>query len=159
MKSIVFLCLFLLILSGCSQHNENISMQDKKIYEFSWCSYRDGFKAQDLNNELISYLGFLKNCSLLIGNSSSGMIESTYFQTPVINIGKRQQNREHGNHVKSIDGNTIKSIQNNILKNLKSKKKFKITKIYGDGNASSKIVKILEKIQLNKDLISKSISY
>ena len=61
MKSIVVFCLFLLILSGCFQHNENISMQDKKIYEFSWCSYKDGFKAQDLNNELISYLGFLKN--------------------------------------------------------------------------------------------------
>ena len=61
MKSIVVFCLFLLILSGCSQHNESISMQDKKIYEFSWCSYKDGFKAQDLNNEFISYLGFLKN--------------------------------------------------------------------------------------------------
>ena len=61
MKPIVVFCLFLLILSGCSQQNENISKQDKKIYEFSWCSYKDGFKAQDLNNELISYLGFLKN--------------------------------------------------------------------------------------------------
>ena len=55
MKLIVVFYLFLLILSGCSKHNENISMQDKKIYEFSWCSYKDGFKAQDLNNELISY--------------------------------------------------------------------------------------------------------
>ena len=61
MKPIVVFCLFLLILSGCSQQNENISKQDKKIYEFSWCSYKEGFKAQDLNNELISYLGFLKN--------------------------------------------------------------------------------------------------
>ena len=61
MKPIVVFCLFLLILFGCSQQHENISMQDKKIYEFSWCSYKDGFKAQDLNNELISYLGFLKN--------------------------------------------------------------------------------------------------
>ncbi len=61
MKPIVIFCLFLLILSGCSQQNENISMQDKKIYEFSWCSYKDGFKAQDLNNELVAYLGFLKN--------------------------------------------------------------------------------------------------
>ena len=61
MKPIVVFCLFLLILSGCSQQSENISKQDKKIYEFSWCSYKDGFKAQDLNNELISYLGFLKN--------------------------------------------------------------------------------------------------
>ena len=61
MKPIVVFCLFLLILSGCSQQNKNISKQDKKIYEFSWCSYKEGFKAQDLNNELISYLGFLKN--------------------------------------------------------------------------------------------------
>ena len=61
MKSILVFCLFLIILFGCSQQNENISMQGKKIYEFSWCSYSEGFKAQDLNNELISYLGFLKN--------------------------------------------------------------------------------------------------
>ena len=61
MKPIVFVCLFLLSFFSCSQQNENISMQDKKIYEFSWCSYKDGFKAQDLNNELVAYLGFLKN--------------------------------------------------------------------------------------------------
>tara|TARA_B100000963_G_scaffold34860_1_gene25910 strand:- start:1826 stop:2545 length:720 start_codon:yes stop_codon:yes gene_type:complete len=61
MKPILFFCLVLLILIGCSQQNENLSMKDKKIYEFSWCSYKEGFKAQDLNNELISYLGFLKN--------------------------------------------------------------------------------------------------
>ena len=61
MKPTVVFCLFLFCLLGCSQQNEKTSMQDKKIYEFSWCSYKDGFKAQDLNNELISYLGFLKN--------------------------------------------------------------------------------------------------
>jgi hypothetical protein len=61
MKPIIFFCLVLFIFLGCSQQNEYISMQDKKIYEFSWCTYNDGFKAQDLNNELISYLGFLKN--------------------------------------------------------------------------------------------------
>ena len=58
---VVVVCLFLFFLYGCSQQNEKSSMLDKKIYEFSWCSYKDGFKAQDLNNELISYLGFLKN--------------------------------------------------------------------------------------------------
>ena len=61
MKPVVVFCLVLSILFGCSQQNANISMLDKKIYEFSWCSYKDGFKAQDLNNELISYLGFVKN--------------------------------------------------------------------------------------------------
>ena len=61
MKPVVVFCLVLSTLFGCSQQNANTSMLDKKIYEFSWCTYKDGFKAQDLNNELISYLGFLKN--------------------------------------------------------------------------------------------------
>ncbi len=61
MKKIIVFCLALFIFFGCSQQNENVSMEDKKIYEFSWCSYKDSFKPQDLNNELISYLGFLKN--------------------------------------------------------------------------------------------------
>ena len=61
MKPLIVFCLILLIFFGCSNQNESKYMQDKKIYEFSWCSYKDGFKAQDLNNELISYLGFLGN--------------------------------------------------------------------------------------------------
>ena len=80
MKSIIVFCLFLLILSGCSQQNENISKQDKKIYEFSWCSYKDGFKAQDLNNELISYLGFLKNLE-----DQHGLYKETKYLDPSFN--------------------------------------------------------------------------
>ena len=52
MKKIIVFCLALFIFFGCSQKNENVSMEDKKIYEFSWCSYKDSFKPQDLNNEL-----------------------------------------------------------------------------------------------------------
>ena len=77
MKPIVFVCLFVLILFGCSQQNKNISMQDKKIYEFSWCSYKDGFQAQDLNNELISYLGFLKNLK-----DQHGLYKETKYLNP-----------------------------------------------------------------------------
>ena len=77
MKPIVFVCLFVLILFGCSQQNKNISMQDKKIYEFSWCSYKEGFQAQDLNNELISYLGFLKNLK-----DQHGLYKETKYLNP-----------------------------------------------------------------------------
>ena len=61
MKKIIVFCSALFIFFGCSQAHENVSTEGKKIYEFSWCSYKNGFKAQDLNNELISYLGFLNN--------------------------------------------------------------------------------------------------
>ena len=77
MKKIIVFCSALLIFFGCSQQNENISMEGKKIYEFSWCSYKDGFKAQDLNNELISYLGFLKNLK-----DQHGLYKETKYLNP-----------------------------------------------------------------------------
>jgi hypothetical protein len=58
-------------------------MQDKKIYEFSWCSYKDGFKAQDLNNELISYLGFLGNLK-----DQHGLYKVTKYLDPSFNQQK-----------------------------------------------------------------------
>jgi UDP-N-acetylglucosamine 2-epimerase (non-hydrolysing)/GDP/UDP-N,N'-diacetylbacillosamine 2-epimerase (hydrolysing) len=44
----------------------------------------------------IIYLSLLKYADVLVGNSSSGVIESTFFHRPVINIGSRQQGRERG---------------------------------------------------------------
>jgi len=40
------------------------------------------------------YLGMLTNCKILIGNSSSGIVEAGYFDITVINVGIRQKNRE-----------------------------------------------------------------
>ena len=77
MKKIIVFCSALFIFFGCSQQNENIPIQDKKIYEFSWCSYKEGFKAQDLNNELISYLGFLKNLK-----DQHGLYKETKYLNP-----------------------------------------------------------------------------
>jgi len=50
------------------------------------------------------FLSLLKNVGVLIGNSSSGLIEAGFFGTPVINIGIRQKNREHGKNVIDIEG-------------------------------------------------------
>lgn len=106
------------------------------------------------------YLGMLKNCCVLVGNSSSGIIESTYFQTPVVNIGIRQEGRERGKNIFDIKNDSVKSIHNAIIKALRTKKTNKITDyIYGRGTAAKKIVRILEKINLNKDLIQKQIHY
>ncbi len=105
------------------------------------------------------YLGFLKNVHVLIGNSSSGLIEASYFNTPVINIGRRQTNRERGNNVFDVDGDSMTSIYKILQKlNLYKSKKNTID-IFGTGDASSKIIKILEKMTLDKNLIQKSMSY
>lgn len=106
------------------------------------------------------FLGLLKNCKLLIGNSSSGMIEATLFKIPVINIGNRQKNREHGPNVIDIEEFSEKLIINAIKKALSiPKSKLKITSIYGKGKAAENIVKYLEKISFEERLFKKEIAY
>ena len=104
------------------------------------------------------YLGMLKNVGVLVGNSSSGMIEASSFNTSVINVGIRQKDRERGNNVMDVEKTSINSIYHAIDKSMKIKNPSKVS-IYGDGKASKKIVKHLENIILSKELIQKQITY
>jgi UDP-N-acetylglucosamine 2-epimerase (non-hydrolysing)/GDP/UDP-N,N'-diacetylbacillosamine 2-epimerase (hydrolysing) len=106
------------------------------------------------------YLGLLQNCGVLVGNSSSGIIEGGYFKTSIVNIGLRQKDRERGTNVIDVTNSTPKIL--NAIKRgliLKKKNKFKNNFIYGRGTASKKIVRILEKVPLSKKLIQKQIQY
>ena len=102
------------------------------------------------------FLGLLKYCGALVGNSSSGMIEASYFGTSVVNIGIRQKDREKGSNVIQVE-NSINSIYNGILKALQRQKKFHNRNLYGNGKAAAKIVRLLEKIKLDDELINKQI--
>ncbi len=104
------------------------------------------------------YLGMLQNVGVLVGNSSSGMIESSYLTIPVINVGIRQKDRERGKNVIDIEKTSINSIYNAIDESIKIKKVNEIS-VYGDGKASKKIVQYLENIILTKQLIQKQITY
>lgn len=107
------------------------------------------------------YLGLIKYCGVLVGNSSSGMIDASYFNTPVVNIGIRQEGRERGKNVIDVPEMNAGAIYHAILRafSMKKTKTFVNEYIYGDGSASKKIVQYLEKINLNKDLIQKQIFY
>lgn len=106
------------------------------------------------------YLGLLKNCGILVGNSSSGIIEASYFDIPVVNIGLRQVNRESGKYILNVNKPTQNSIRQAIFKAIKMKKQKVMRDFsYGTGSASNKITHILETISLNKELIQKQIQY
>lgn len=97
------------------------------------------------------YFSALKHSDVMIGNSSSGIIEAATFALPVVDIGNRQKNRLSGRNVIHSGYGTkdiVKSINRalsgpfrNSLKNIRNP--------YGEGDASKKIVKILNHI-LNK---------
>jgi GDP/UDP-N,N'-diacetylbacillosamine 2-epimerase (hydrolysing) len=91
----------------------------------------------------LSYLSAMKYVDLLIGNTSSGIIEAASFDKPVVNIGNRQLGRLRGANV--IDCN-IKDLDNSITHALSSdfvSKCQNLENIYGDGSASKKIVEEL----------------
>ena len=89
------------------------------------------------------YFSVLLKSKGLIGNSSSGIREAGFYGLPAINLGERQNNRERDVNVFNASYNT-----KNILKFLKSKfnKKYKKSNLYGNGNATQKIVQIILKI-------------
>ena len=51
------------------------------------------------------------------------MIEGSYFDTPIVNLGIRQSGRESGNNIINVKNVSIQNIQNAIKKSLKSNSK------------------------------------
>lgn len=100
------------------------------------------------------YLKLIYNASCLVGNSSSAIREGAFLGIPAVNIGNRQQNREHGKNIINVNYNW-KNILQAIDKQL-NRKKFQPNKIFGDGKAGKRISKILSRIDLD---IIKSLKY
>jgi len=103
------------------------------------------------------FIGLLSLASVLVGNSSSGIIESSLFKLPVINLGTRQQGREKAENVIDVDYNRDEILS--ALKFIESedyKKQLEsCINPYGDGKACERICKILKEIELNDNLLNK----
>jgi len=103
------------------------------------------------------FLCLLNNSGILIGNSSSGIIEGSYLGTPVVNIGPRQNGREQSSNVINVKKESKILIKNAIRNALKTKRKKSL--LYGNGNSSQKIIRYLEKIKLDDELMEKKLGY
>ena len=113
-----------------------------KLTEIASKKYPEKIKLYPSLGQL-RYLSFMKQVKLVIGNSSSGVLESPYLAIPTVNIGNRQKGRYICDNVESstIDCKAINRAINKVLnKKIDTKDLF----YYGDGHASEKIVKILE---------------
>ncbi|MFA5097235.1 MAG: UDP-N-acetylglucosamine 2-epimerase [Candidatus Margulisiibacteriota bacterium] len=112
------------------------------------------------NVERTDYLSMLKHANALVGNSSSGIIETPLFGIPVVNIGSRQKGRERSTNI--IDAGSRKAlIVRAIAKALRDRAFISLAKKcknpYGDGRAAQRAVKILKDIKLDKKLLQKEI--
>jgi len=108
------------------------------------------------------YLSLMKIANVLVGNSSSGMIDASSFDLPVVNIGRRQEGRERGNNVIDVNHNQgeIRTAINKAL----ADKEFQAeiargNNPYGDGKAGNRIADILSKISNRQSLLQKKLTY
>ncbi len=110
----------------------------------------------------VDYLSLMKVASVMVGNSSSGIIESTPFQLPVVNIGDREKKREGAENIIGVDYDK-EQIKKAIIRAISDKRFRKIIEKskspYGDGRAGERIADILAKIKTNKKLLQKQITY
>ena len=103
------------------------------------------------------YFGLINECKIVVGNSSSGIIETPSFHKVSVNVGTRQKGRVQSKLTVNSSYKT-NDIINAIKKGLKIKNKKKIVNPYGDGKSSKKIIDILENQEINKKLLIKKIT-
>jgi UDP-hydrolysing UDP-N-acetyl-D-glucosamine 2-epimerase len=111
-----------------------------------------------VNLDSVTYWSLLRCAALLIGNSSSGIMEAASFALPVVNVGFRQSGRERARNVldarpepKAILAGIAEAMSLEFRASLAG-----MTNPYGDGHASEKIVNVLATVALSEGLLVKS---
>lgn len=110
----------------------------------------------------VDYLSLMRSADVMVGNSSSGIIEAPSFGIPVVNIGTRQIGRQRGQNVIDVDYDKdviIKAIKVGLYDKEFNCKASKCISPYGNGHAGTKVAEILESIEITPELLQKKIVY
>ncbi|MEW6600340.1 MAG: UDP-N-acetylglucosamine 2-epimerase [Nitrospirota bacterium] len=99
----------------------------------------------------LRYLSALKAASVMVGNSSSGIIEAPSFELPAVNIGSRQKGRTRAQNVIDVPEYARDGIIDAISRALSAEFRATLKGLknpYGDGTASGKILHVLKNAPL-----------
>jgi GDP/UDP-N,N'-diacetylbacillosamine 2-epimerase (hydrolysing) len=103
---------------------------------------------------MVRYLSSLKYCSMVIGNSSSGLLEAPSFGIPTINIGDRQKGRIQASSIINCDPTQIdirQALKIALSEDFIEKAKNTINP-YGNGKTSNKVVEVIKEHLLDRKI-------
>ena len=109
------------------------------------------------NLDAVTYWSLLRQVEVLVGNSSSGIMESASFALPTVNVGLRQQGRERARNVLDAApdiGSILQAIATARSAEFRGAL-LGMTNPYGEGFASEKIVQVLTTVPLSQELLMK----
>jgi GDP/UDP-N,N'-diacetylbacillosamine 2-epimerase (hydrolysing) len=106
------------------------------------------------------FLALLRDAAVLIGNSSSGIIEAASFGTPVVDVGPRQSGRETSENVVHVPftSNRIAGELRRIWNN-GTPIRYTSKNVYGGEGAGARITKTLATVKIDSRLRRKLIAY
>ena len=98
------------------------------------------------------FVNLIRNASILIGNSSMGILEAPFYKLPVINVGNRQKGRLNAGNVKFVDhkeDEILSALSESCFDNSYRSKVSKLINPFGDEKSAKKIRIAIESIDLN----------
>lgn len=104
-----------------------------------------------------TYLRALASCDLMIGNSSSGIIESASFGVPCVNLGSRQDDRLRNDNTVECPSFEPEAIRAAIRAARSLSGPF--VNRYGDGDADLRLLAAIDAVDLNPERLKKRNSY
>jgi UDP-N-acetylglucosamine 2-epimerase (non-hydrolysing)/GDP/UDP-N,N'-diacetylbacillosamine 2-epimerase (hydrolysing) len=109
------------------------------------------------NLDPITYWSLLRHVDALVGNSSSGIMETASFALPTVNIGLRQKGRERARNILDAapdPADIVSKIAHACSESFRQSLAG-MENPYGDGHAAEKIVEVLTTVPLTQNLLIK----
>jgi UDP-hydrolysing UDP-N-acetyl-D-glucosamine 2-epimerase len=105
-----------------------------------------------------AYLSMMRHSAVMVGNSSSGIVEAASFELPVVNLGSRQRGRVCGKNVIHAELRAdaiVRAIRLALSRDFRECLRG-LTNPYGDGKAAPRIVEVLKSVPLDRNLLIKT---
>ncbi len=110
----------------------------------------------------VPFVNLLRRASVLLGNSSLGLLEAPFLKLPVINVGRRQSARSHSENVFFVDHDRKAIIDKVrlILDDRETKRRIAAcSNPFGDGRTGEKVADLLARTEIDGRLLSKDLTF
>lgn len=106
------------------------------------------------------FLGLMRDCRAMIGNSSSALIEAPSFGIPAVNLGRRQADRVRGENVLDCgwDGDVLGMLRHACSDEFRASLRG-MANPYGDGRSAKRILDVLQATRRDDRLLVKRLTY
>lgn len=124
----------------------------------AWAAKRPGRAVCVASLGQRAYYSLARHCSVMLGNSSSGLIEAPTLRLPTVNVGRRQDGRLRAPSVIDCPPETaaIRRALRLALSPAFRRARVRGVNPYGSGSAARRILSILKRVPLGAALLRKS---